>query len=75
VTVDKLDRFEAGSVVDRQALAELNLIDNVRKPVVVLGVGELKEAIKVRVDRVTAGARRVIEAAGGTVEEPNQTAE
>jgi len=75
VTVDKLDRFEAGSVVDRQALAELKLINNVKKPVVILGAGELKEALKVRVDRVTAGARRVIEAAGGTVEEPNQTAE
>ena len=75
VTVDKLDRFTAGSIVDRQALVELKLIDNIRRPVVVLGVGELKEALKVRVDRVTSGARRVIEAAGGTVEEPNQSAE
>jgi len=75
VTVDKLDRFESGSIVDRQALAELKLIDNAKNPVVILGLGELKEALTVRVDRVTAGAKKVIEAAGGTVEVTNQSAD
>jgi large subunit ribosomal protein L15 len=43
--------------------------------VVVLGKGDLAGAYTVRVDRVTAGARAVIEKAGGTVEivPPRQT--
>ena len=37
-------------------------------PVKVLGRGELKVALKVRVHRVSASARAKIEAAGGSVE-------
>ena len=36
--------------------------------VVVLGSGELTSKVTVKVDRVTAGARAIIEKAGGTVE-------
>ncbi len=39
-----------------------------RLPVVVMGRGEVKVALKVRVHRVTKSAKEKIEAAGGSVE-------
>jgi large subunit ribosomal protein L15 len=54
--------------VDVAALKAAKLIRGNRDGVVVLGKGELKGAVTVKVDRVTAGARAAIEKAGGTVE-------
>jgi large subunit ribosomal protein L15 len=54
--------------VDPAALKAAKLIRGNRDGVVVLGKGELKGAVTVKVDRVTAGARAAIEKAGGTVE-------
>jgi large subunit ribosomal protein L15 len=67
VQVAKLERLPAG-VVDQAALAQIGLVRKGAEGVVVLGVGELKGAYTVKVDRVTAGARAAIEKAGGTVE-------
>ena len=39
-----------------------------RKPVKLLGDGELKASVKVRVDAISAQARGKVEAAGGSVE-------
>ncbi len=55
-------------VVDRAALAAANLVRGRYDGVVVLGGGELTSKVTVKVDRVTAGARAIIEKAGGTVE-------
>jgi large subunit ribosomal protein L15 len=54
--------------VDAAALKVAGLVRGNRDGVVVLGGGELKSAVSVRVDRVTAGARAAIEKAGGKVE-------
>jgi large subunit ribosomal protein L15 len=37
-------------------------------PIVILGRGEIKVPLKVRVHRISAGARTKIEKAGGSVE-------
>jgi large subunit ribosomal protein L15 len=55
-------------VVDPAALKEAGLVRGNRDGVVVLGKGELKGAVTLKVHRVTAGAREVIEKAGGKVE-------
>ena len=55
-------------VVDPAALKTAGLVRGNRDGVVVLGKGELKAAVTVKVHRVTAGARASIEKAGGTVE-------
>ena len=55
-------------VVDAAALEAAGLIRGNRDGVVVLGKGELKSAVTVKADRVTAGAREAIEKAGGKVE-------
>jgi large subunit ribosomal protein L15 len=55
-------------VVDVAALKAAGLVRGRVDGVVVLGAGELTSKVTVKVDRVTAGARAVIEKAGGTVE-------
>ncbi|MGD0610943.1 MAG: 50S ribosomal protein L15 [Anaerolineales bacterium] len=68
VNLDQLERFKADAKITPESLAEAGLLRDPRNPVVILGRGELKSALKVRVQRVSAGARAKIEAAGGTVE-------
>jgi len=55
-------------LVDPAALKAAGLVRGNRDGVVVLGNGELKGAVTVKVHRVTAGARAAIEKAGGKVE-------
>ncbi len=55
-------------LVDAAALKAAGLVRGNRDGVVVLGGGELKSAVSVRVDRVTAGARAAIEKAGWKIE-------
>jgi large subunit ribosomal protein L15 len=68
VTLDDLDRFEAGALVDRQALVEAGVVkkDGLIK---VLANGDVTKAISVKVDKVSQGARERILAAGGQIEE------
>ncbi len=68
VTLRDLNRFEAGSVVDAQALAEAGLIKGSFDYIKLLGTGEIDRALTIKVDRVTAGAKAKVEAAGGSVE-------
>jgi large subunit ribosomal protein L15 len=55
--------------VNPDTLRAAGLITNVRKPVKVLGSGEVTVKLFVHADAFTAGARAKIEAAGGTVQE------
>ncbi|MBI4798812.1 MAG: 50S ribosomal protein L15 [Desulfarculus sp.] len=68
VNLRDLDRFEAGSVVDAQSLAEAGLIKGSFDAIKLLGQGELSKALTVKVDRASAGAKAKVEAAGGAVE-------
>jgi len=68
VNVSKLRRFEAGSVVDPDALRAAGLAGRARDGVKVLGAGRLKVKLTLRVHRVSAGARAAVEKAGGAVE-------
>jgi large subunit ribosomal protein L15 len=68
VNLDQLSSFAAGSEVTPQALVSINLLSKPSLPVVILGNGEIKVALKVKVHRVSKGARAKIEKAGGSVE-------
>ena len=68
VNLDQLSNFSAGAEVSPEALAGIRILRDTRNPVVILGRGEIKVALKVRVHRVSAGAKVKIEAAGGSVE-------
>jgi large subunit ribosomal protein L15 len=68
VNLDQLVAFRKNQEVTPDSLAEARLLRDSQKPVVILGRGDLKVALKVRAHRVTKGARAKIEAAGGSVE-------
>ncbi|MBN1146488.1 MAG: 50S ribosomal protein L15 [Anaerolineales bacterium] len=68
VNLDNLAGFAADSEVTPETLKEARLLRDPRNPVAILGRGGVDVALKVRVHRVTAGARAKIESAGGSVE-------
>ena len=65
---DLEQRFEAGSVVDTEALKKAGLIKKPLDGVKVLGNGELTKALTVKVAAYTASAKEKIEKAGGKAE-------
>jgi large subunit ribosomal protein L15 len=69
VQVQALETLEAGSRVDCEALIQAGLVDKRATLVKVLANGELTKSLTVAIDKVSAGARKKIEAAGGTVED------
>ena len=68
INVSDLNKFEDGTVVDATLLKETGVISKILDGVVVLGRGELTKKITVKAARVTEGAAKKIEAAGGKVE-------
>ena len=69
VNLDQLsDVFKANDAVNPDALEKAHLIRDPRNPIVLLGRGEMKVALKISVHRVSAGAKAKIEKAGGSVE-------
>jgi len=69
VNLDQLaEAFKANAEVTPESLQAAGLLRNPSNPVVVLGRGELKAALKVRVHRISRGAKAKIEAAGGSAD-------
>jgi large subunit ribosomal protein L15 len=68
INLVQLASFAAGTEITPELLTAEGMLGKPSNPVVVLGNGEVGAALKVRVHRVTKGARAKIEAAGGTVE-------
>jgi large subunit ribosomal protein L15 len=68
INVGHLEGFAEGSTVDATELKERGLISGTASLVKLLGEGEAPKGLTVRLNRVSAGARTKIEAAGGTVE-------
>ncbi len=70
VNLKRLDpeRFPAGAEVTPETLAKAGIIRSARKPVVLLGDGEIDRPLHFRVHRVSKSAREKVEKAGGTIE-------
>ena len=68
VNLGKLNRFEAGTEVNPQLLHDVGLVRKPLDGIKVLAAGELKVALKVSAHRISGGARKAIEAAGGSIE-------
>jgi large subunit ribosomal protein L15 len=68
INLDRLAGLKANAEITPDSLAEAGMLSDPRNPVVLLGRGELSVPLKVRLHRVSRGARAKIEAAGGTVE-------
>lgn len=66
VNVGRLEgAFPAGAEITVEKLRDARIIRDLKKPVKVLGEGDLTKALTVKVDKFTASARQKIEAAGG----------
>ncbi len=69
VNLDQLaGAFKANAKVDPEALQKAHLLRDPRNPVKVLGRGDLKVALQLKVHRISASAKSKVEAAGGSVE-------
>ena len=69
VSLTDLDRFEAGTIVNRDTLLAAGLIKKKDSFVKLLANGEISKAMTLDVDKVSQGAREKVVAAGGTVKE------
>jgi large subunit ribosomal protein L15 len=69
VNVKDLSEFEANTVVTPAVLQKAGKIKTLRRPIKILGEGELSVALKVQADKFSQAARQKIIAAGGTAEE------
>jgi large subunit ribosomal protein L15 len=67
VNVAALDRFDDGAEVSPETLVEKGLIKNTKTDVKLLGNGDLKKKLTIRVHAISATAREKVEQAGGTV--------
>lgn len=68
VNLSDISRVGKTESLDPEKMAELGLIQSPKKPVKVLGNGELSFAVTVSAHAFSAKARQVIEAAGGKAE-------
>ena len=69
VNLCQLEVFEAGSVVDAQALLKSGLISAVCDGIKVLATGDITRALTIKAHKFSASAREKIMAVGGTIEE------
>ena len=67
INLDELNSFKAGSTVGEEQLRAANLVRGHGAGIKILGSGELKHALTIEVDRISASAREKIEKAGGTI--------
>lgn len=68
VTLNDLNRFNAGEVVDINAVLDAGIAKKALCGLKVIGTGSVDKAITVKAVKVTAGAKEKIEAVGGKVE-------
>jgi large subunit ribosomal protein L15 len=68
VNVERLNEFEAGTLVTPESLREAGMLHKGRLDVKVLGNGDLKVALTVRAHKFTEAAARKIQEAGGKAE-------
>ena len=68
VNVSALDRFEDGTEVTAQTLAEAGIVKNQLDGVKILGSGELTKKLTVKAAAFSASAKEKIEKAGGKAE-------
>ncbi len=68
VNLDRLADVPAGTELNPETLAYAGLIRDAKQKVALLGRGEIKQALTIKVHRASEAARAKVLAAGGTVE-------
>jgi len=69
INVDLLEKnaSKLNGIINPETLKNAGLISNVKKPVKILGNGELKTLFQVEVNAISKSAKEKIEAAGGSI--------
>jgi len=68
VNLDRLNIFPEGAEVTPEAMVSAGIIKGLKKPVKVLGDGELNQKLVVKANKFSQTARTKIESLGGTAE-------
>ena len=68
INVRDLNKFDKGSLVDEAALVAAGLVKGKQDGIKLLGHGEIKHSLEVKVNQISKSAREKIETAGGKVE-------
>ncbi len=68
VNLDRLNVFPEGSEVTPEDMVSVGIIKGLRKPVKILGNGDISHRIMVKANKFSEIARKKIEEAGGSVE-------
>jgi large subunit ribosomal protein L15 len=68
VNLEELAAFSADDEVSPETLVEAGIIPDLKRPVVILGRGDVGVSLNVKAHRISKGAQEKIEAAGGNVE-------
>jgi large subunit ribosomal protein L15 len=68
VNLRDLELFEAGSVIDLEALGKAGLLSQLKDGVKILGDGDLTKTLTVKAHKFSKSAQAKIEAAGGCIE-------
>ena len=69
VKLQRLEVFDQNTEITPQMLLDAGLIPSLKKPVKILGDGELQRPLVVKANKFSESAKRKIEAAGGRAEE------
>jgi large subunit ribosomal protein L15 len=67
VSLDALNTFEDGAIVDEQALLSAGIIRRPYDSIKILGGGELTKKLTINVDKASASAKTAVEKAGGSL--------
>jgi len=68
INIRDLSKFETGSLVDEAVLIRNGLVNGKNDGIKLLGYGDIKYPLTVKIDRISRSAREKIETAGGNVE-------
>jgi len=69
VKLQRLEVFDENTEITPQTLLDAGLIRSLKKPVKILGDGELQRSLVVKANKFSESAKKKIEAAGGRAEE------
>ncbi len=68
VNLENLAQFEADTEITPEVLLESGLVNDLSKPVKILGRGDVSVALKIKTHAITKSAQEKVEGAGGSVE-------
>jgi len=69
VNIDQLAIFEPGSEVTPEKLLATGIVKSLKRPIKILGNGEIGHPLVIKANKFSAAAKAKIEAAGGKAEE------